>query len=63
MRRQRWYGLVLLLIAVALPLLDGGDVTASVVLAPLGLWMLCSRRGLLYRPGTSGHGRKCRKGR
>lgn len=50
MTRQKLYGLGLLLIGLALPLLDGGDITATAVLGPLGAWMLCSRRCLLYTP-------------
>lgn len=48
MKRQKLYGLGLLIIALVLPLLDGGDATASLVLGALGLWMLCSRQSLLY---------------
>lgn len=52
MRRQRIYGLLLVLAAVLLPVLDGGDATASLVLGGLGGWMLGSRRYLLYGPRT-----------
>lgn len=48
MRRQRIYGLLLVLMAVLLPVVDGGDATASLVLGGLGAWMVGSRRYLLY---------------
>ena len=50
MTKQRLYGLLLVLAAVLLPVLDGGDATASLVLGGLGGWMLGSRRYLLYGP-------------
>ena len=50
MLRQRIYGLLLVLAAVLLPVLDGGDATASLVLGGLGGWMLGSHTYLLYEP-------------
>lgn len=47
MRRQRLYGLGLLLAGVA-SVLSTGDATAALLLVPLGLWMLASRRYLLH---------------
>ncbi len=49
MRRQRLYGLALLGCSGALLAL-GGDCTAVLALAPLGLWLLCRRRRLLWSP-------------
>lgn len=49
MRRQRLYGLLLVLMAVLLPVLDGGDATASLVLGGLGAWMLGAKQYLLYK--------------
>lgn len=47
MRRQRLSGLALLLAGLA-SILPTGDATAALLLVPLGLWMLASRRYLLY---------------
>ena len=47
LRRQRLAGLGLLACSAALLAL-GGDCTAVLVLAPLGLWLLYSRQYLLY---------------
>lgn len=47
MRRQRLYGLGLLLAGLA-SILPGGDATAALALCPLGLWMLGSRQYILY---------------
>ena len=54
---QHRYGLVLLLLcavcmAVALTGVGVTDLTALLVLAPLGLWLLCSRTVLLYLPAV-----------
>lgn len=50
MRRQRLSGLALLLAGLA-SILPGGDATAALALCPLGLWMLGSRRYVLYVGG------------
>ncbi len=47
MRRQRLFGLALLLCSGAMLAL-GGDCTAVLITAPLGAWMLCSKENLLY---------------
>ena len=57
MRRQRLYGLLLVAAAVLLPVLDGGDATASLVLGGLGGWML-GTGGTCY---TGPHKRRARQ--
>ena len=55
-RRQRLAGLGLLTCSAALLTL-GGDCTAALVFAPLGLWLLFSRQYLLFdnaRPSRAG---------
>ena len=59
---QHRYGLVLLLLcAVCMTVALAGtgvtDLTALLVLGPLGLWMLCSRTVLLYLPAVRLSGR------
>ena len=59
---QRRYGLALLLLcavctALALTGTEVTDLTALLVLGPLGLWMLCSRTVLLYLPAVRLSGR------
>lgn len=58
-RRQRLAGLGLLACSAALLAL-GGDCTAALVFAPLGLWLLFSREYLLYAACHAGraHNRK-----
>nr|DAP22424.1 MAG TPA: hypothetical protein [Bacteriophage sp.] len=47
MGRQRRYGVELLACSAALLAL-GGDCTAVLVLAPLGLWLLLSKQCVLW---------------
>lgn len=47
MGRQRRYGVELLACSAAL-LAMGGDCTAVLVLAPLGLWLLCTKQCVVW---------------
>lgn len=42
-RKQRRYGLALLAIAVLAAFLTGGDITASILLAPLGVYLVFTK--------------------
>lgn len=46
--RQRRYGAALVVLGVLMAAVSGGDVTAALVLAPLGIWMLCTKECVLY---------------
>lgn len=54
---QRRYGLYLLLLCVVLAVISLGtavaDLTAVLVFAPLGLYLLTTKQVLLYRPNTT----------
>ena len=62
---QHRYGLAVLLLCavcttVALMTAGATDLTALLLLGPLGLWMLCSRTVLLYLPAVRTVGtRRC----
>ena len=47
LRRQRRYGMELLACSAA-RLAPGGDCTAVLVLAPLGLWLLLTKQCVLW---------------
>lgn len=46
--RQRRYGAALVLLGVLSAVIGGGDITAALVLVPLGIWMLCTKEAILY---------------
>ena len=46
--RQRRCGAVLVLLGVLSAVIGGGDITAALVLVPLGIWMLCTKEAILY---------------
>ena len=46
--RQRRYGAALVLLGVLSAVIGGGDITAALVLVPLGLWMMCTKEAVLY---------------
>ena len=56
MKEQKRYGIILLLLC-GIMLMVGGDCTAVLFLAPLGLYMLFTKSCILYRGGED-HGRK-----
>ena len=46
--RQRRYGAALVVLGVLMAAVSGGDVTAALVLAPLGVAMMCTKEVVLY---------------
>jgi hypothetical protein len=46
--RQRRYGAALVLLGVLSAVIGGGEITAALVLVPLGIWMLCTKEAILY---------------
>lgn len=56
MKEQKRYGIILLLLC-GIILLAGGDCTAVLFLAPLGLYMLLTKSCIIYRGGDD-HARK-----
>lgn len=46
--RQRRYGAALVLLGVLSAVIGGGDITAALVLVPLGIWMLRTKEAILY---------------
>lgn len=46
--RQRRYGAALAACGVLSAVVAGGDITAALVLVPLGVWMLCTKECVLY---------------
>lgn len=46
--RQRRYGAALVLLGVLSAVIGGGDITAALVLVPLGAAMLCTKEVVLY---------------
>jgi hypothetical protein len=36
------------LLGVLSAVIGGGDITAALVLVPLGIWMLCTKEAILY---------------
>lgn len=51
--RQRRYGAALVLLGVLSAVIGGGDITAALVLVPLGIWMLCTKEEILYEEKRS----------
>lgn len=49
MLEQKLSGLALIVCGVLTAVIAGGDITAAVVLVPLGLWLLFSRKNLFFR--------------
>lgn len=49
MFEQRIGGLALTVCGVLTAILADGDITAAVVLVPLGCWLLFSRKNLFFR--------------
>lgn len=48
MFEQRIGGLLLIIGGVLTAIVAGGDITAAVVLVPLGLWLLFTRERVFY---------------
>lgn len=46
--RQRRYGAALVLLGVLSAVIGGGDITAALVLVPLGVGLLCAKRAWIY---------------
>lgn len=46
--KQRRYGAALVLLGVLSAVIGGGDITAALVLVPLGVAMLCTKEEILY---------------
>lgn len=51
--RQRRYGAALVLLGVLSAVIGGGDITAALVLVPLGIWMLRTKEAILYEEKRS----------
>lgn len=49
MFEQRCSGLALIVCGVLTAVIADGDITAAIVLVPLGCWLLFSRKNLFYR--------------
>lgn len=49
MFEQRIGGLTLIVCGVLTAVIADGDITAAIVLVPLGCWLLFSRKNLFYR--------------
>lgn len=45
--KQKLCGLILVIVAFILPLLTSGDVTSSIVVLPLGVWLLVTKEKLM----------------
>ena len=43
-RKQKLAGLVLIAIAVVFDIINKGDMTAALLLLPLGLYLVCTKR-------------------
>lgn len=52
--RQRRYGAVLAVCGVLNAVVAGGDITAALVLVPLGLLLLCTKECVLYEEEREG---------
>lgn len=48
LHRQRRMGAVLVVCGVLSAVIGGGDITAALVLVPLGLWMMFVKEAVLY---------------
>jgi hypothetical protein len=51
--KQRRYGAALVLLGVLSAVIGGGDITAALVLAPLGVAMMCTKEVVLYEEKRS----------
>lgn len=51
--KQRRCGAALVLLGVLSAVIGGGDITAALVLAPLGVAMLCTKEVVLYEEKKS----------
>lgn len=49
MLEQKLSGLALIVCGVLTAVIAGGDITAALVLVPLGCWLLFSRKNLFFR--------------
>lgn len=56
MKEQKRYGIILLLLC-GIMLMVGGDCTAVIFLAPLGMYLLFTKQCLIYK-GGDGRGHK-----
>ena len=48
LHRQRRMGLVLAVCGVLTAVVAGGDITAALVLVPLGVGLMCTKEAVLY---------------
>ena len=47
-RKQKLYGVALIAVAIVSAIITDGDITAALILAPLGLSMIFSKDRILY---------------
>ena len=56
LHKQRRLGLVLAVCGVLTAVVAGGDITAALVLVPVGVWMMATREAVLYEAKRAGRG-------
>ena len=46
--KQKGVGVILLLLSVLIPFVTGGDITVSLFLFPLGVFLICTKEKCMY---------------
>ena len=46
--KQKLYGLILVIIGIITPIICDGDATASLLLIPLGLYLIFTKNKIMY---------------
>lgn len=46
--KKKLFGLAFIIISIAMAMIDSGDITASVLLLPFGIWIMFTRQKVFY---------------